>query len=172
MTLTLNCIYLTIKTKHPLSLLAFTFLPLSLSLYISFPFFAILVFYLYNAKMSIAWERDRDLSCKVFTLSPSLPDHYQAAVLFSQSWAPFQLVNCCCQRQSTGPSFPPLSTGLISEQANQIWSRNVQSFCACVSVCVCVCRTQSDGGKRHGPVSSHGEHGGMIARVTLTALAE
>lgn len=57
-----------------------------------------------------------------------------------------------------------LSSGLISEQANQIWSRNVDC-------CVCGIHNSDDSDGRRGPVS-HAEHAWypLTKRVTLTVL--
>lgn len=75
--------------------------------------------------------------------------HWPAAAVCSVtlSSAPFLvLVVDCCQRQCTGHSLPlslcvycqPSTAGLISDQANQIWSRNVHVCPLCPAFCVCV----------------------------------
>ncbi len=125
--------------------------------------FGHLLLYLSNAKMSIAWEWAPDFSAKCSQLSHSLThfsdQHNQ------QQQQPFPQSLClellflvdCCQRQCTGHSptltllyCQPSIAGLISDQANQIWSRNVQ----CVqSACVWhrLCGTESDNHGRWWP---------------------
>lgn len=119
MTPTLNCICLTIKMKHPLSLLAFTFLPLS-------TFFPTVFIY----TMQKCQLRENEIAtwaakCSLFFCLP-----FTLTTSRTLQSVCFELLSSAGGLLSTGKHrslfyCQPSAAGLISEQANQIWSRNV-----------------------------------------------